>query len=283
MTSVTDCELPHGWHALSTSRRQIVLIRIITPYARVGGGTLAYLAAAYIAIAIILWSLSPFTLVPTPLEVFQQVGFQISRRGLLYELGVSLWLNLEAVSIASTIALILAYSYVVPAMRPIVNFIARLRYFGIIGISFFFLLFIRDSHWVKVAILVFGLLPYLTAPMVETVSTIEDTRFNHARTLRLGHWGTTWQVVIRGRMHPMIEVIRQNAAIAWMMVATVEGMIRSEGGVGVLLVDQAKYLRMADILAILSLIFVVGALQDILIRWIGNLLCPYATLNTRSM
>lgn len=255
---------------------------IFTPYGRVGERTLLYVGAAELALVLVLWAVSPIGLLPSPMEVWQQLGVQMNR-GLLVELAVSMKLNLEALAIASATALVLSWAYVLPFMRPVANFVAGLRNFGTIGISFVFLVLIPDSHWVKVAVLVFAILPYLTTAMLEIVQTVEDDLFNHARTLRLGNWGTTWRVLILGQRDKAIEAIRQNASIGWMMVAMVEGMIRTEGGIGVMLMTESRYLRLADLFAILAVIYLVGALQDVSFRSIRNWIAPYAKLSNRSL
>lgn len=259
------------------------LLEVFTPYAQVGSRTMLLVAALEIGLLVLLWATSPIELLPKPHEVWQQLGYQITERGLLPELLVSMRLNLEALAIAGGVAVLLSYGYVVPFVRPIAIFVSGLRYSGTLGWSFVFLVLIPDSHWVKVAVLVFGMLPYMTAPLVEAVRTIRDDQLEHARTLKLGHWGTTWLVVVRGRLPEVLEAVRQNASIGWMMVAMVEGMLRTEGGVGVMMMDQQKYLRLPDVFAIISLIFAVGIVQDRLLRFVRTVLCPYASLNTRSM
>lgn len=258
------------------------MLGIFTPYARINGRTLAYVAVAELALLLALWTFSSVSFLPSPMEVVDRLGVHLNR-GLLFELWVSLRLNLEALAIATALALALSYTYVLPFMRPIANLVARMRYFGTIGIAFVFYVLIADSHWIKVATIVFGILPYLTAATVEMVRSVEDEQFHHARTLRLGHWGTTWQVLVRGRLDLAIEALRQNASIGWMMVAMVEGTLRTEGGIGVMLVEQSKYLKLADLFAILLAIFVFGALQDLLFRFIRNRVAPYATLDARSL
>jgi len=259
-------------------------IRAVTPYGRIGARTRLALVVVELALLLIVWSMVvPVSAkFPTPVEIWQRLGYQIDH-GLLFELGVSMKLNLEAIALSSILSLGLAYLFVWPPMRPFANAIAGLRFSGLVGWSFVFYLLIRDGHAIKVAVLVFGMTPYLTTSLLAMVKGIDDEEFQHARTLRLGHLGTTWQVIVRGRLDHAIEAIRQNAAIGWMMVATVEGMLRTEGGIGVRLMEQQKYLKLDDVFAIILVILVVGVLQDFLIRWIRNLVCPYASLTTRSI
>lgn len=258
--------------------------KIYIPYARVGERTLLVTVIAEAGFLLLLWFLSPLKFLPTPQEVWLALGEQIGRQGLLAELGVSMLLNFQALAIATVIALLLAYSYVLPFMRPIANAVSGLRYLGIIGFGLVFMVLIKDSHSVKVAIIVFGVLPYLTTSLVETVRSVEDDQLHHARTMRLGHWGVTWQAIVRGRLDHTIEAIRQNAAMGWMMVAVVENMNRAEGGIGVRISELGRYLsQLPSVFALILVIFLVGAVLDALIRTIRNIACPYAALRARSM
>src|SRR5207247_9588931 len=87
-----------------------------------------------------------------------------------------------------------------------------------------------------------------------------------------------WEVVILGTADQAIEVLRQNAAIGWMMLTMVEGISRAEGGIGAMLLNQNKHFRLAEVFAIQLVILTVGLGQDYGIGIIRNITCPYATL-----
>ena len=55
-------------------------------------------------------------------------------------------------------------------------------------------------------------------------------KFDHARSLRFSDWRVVWEVVVLGTADKAFEILRQNAAIGWMMLTMVEGISRSEGG-----------------------------------------------------
>ena len=78
----------------------------------------------------------------------------------------------------------------------------------------------------------------------------------------MGEWRVVWEVVVRGTADKALEVLRQNAAIGWMMLTMVEGISRSEGGVGAMLLNQNKHFHLAEVFAIQLLILLVGVLQD---------------------
>jgi NitT/TauT family transport system permease protein len=94
----------------------------------------------------------------------------------------------------------------------------------------------------------------------------------------MNEWHVVWEVVILGTADRAIEVLRQNAAIGWMMLTMVEGISRAEGGIGAMLLNQNKHFHLAEVFAIQIVILVVGMAQDYAIGLVRNLFCPYATL-----
>ena len=55
----------------------------------------------------------------------------------------------------------------------------------------------------------------------------------------------------------------------------VEGLVRSEGGIGSLLLNQNKHLHLAGIFAIQLTILLYGLLQDYLLGLLRQAACPY--------
>jgi NitT/TauT family transport system permease protein len=94
----------------------------------------------------------------------------------------------------------------------------------------------------------------------------------------MSEWEVVWDVVVLGTMDQAIEVLRQNAAIGWMMLTMVEGISRSEGGVGAMLLNQNKHFHLAEVFAIQILILLVGLLLDYAIGVFKNAVCPWAVL-----
>jgi ABC-type nitrate/sulfonate/bicarbonate transport system permease component len=65
------------------------------------------------------------------------------------------------------------------------------------------------------------------------------------------------------------------------MLMMVEGFVRSEGGVGVLLLNQEKFLNFAQVYAIAAAIIAVGILQDWALALTRDALFPYAALQEK--
>jgi NitT/TauT family transport system permease protein len=94
----------------------------------------------------------------------------------------------------------------------------------------------------------------------------------------MGEWRVVWEVVVLGQVDRVFDVLRQNAAIGWMMLTMVEGMSRSEGGVGALLLNQNKHFHLSAVFAIQITILLLGLAQDYGIGAVRRLFCPYADL-----
>ncbi len=194
------------------------------------------------------------------------------------ELIVSFSLNVQAMAWATVISLGLAYLTVVPFFQPIVQAISKGRFLGMVGLTFFFTVIFASGHRLKVSLLVFGVAVFFVTSMIDVVAQVPKEKFDLARTLRMGEWRVVWEVLVLGRADAAFDAMRQNAAMGWMMLTMVEGISRSEGGVGALLLNQNKHFRLEAVFAIQIAILVIGLLQDYVLGLAKTFLFPYASL-----
>lgn len=235
-----------------------------------------YTILGWIVFGLIVWQALKPTVFPSPLEVIQAIPGLVED-GLGQELWSSLWVNLEALAISALLGLPLAYLSRVPLVSPLASFVAKLRFVGS-AVFFLPLLFLLSGgHWVKVWLLVLGESFYLVTTMVSVVQTIPESRFDDARTLKMSEWLAVWYVVIRGTVADALNAVRDNAAMGWAMLMFVEGVVRSEGGVGVMILNQEKHVNFAEVYALIGVIILVGVGQDWLIGQVKKVVCPYAT------
>ncbi|HYN23231.1 MAG TPA: nitrate ABC transporter permease [Thermoanaerobaculia bacterium] len=246
--------------------------RVISPNA------LRIIIAFQVALFVIFWINSPFKVLPQPDEVLRALRDLWFNQGLAHELWTSFTLNLQALALTVVISLGLSYLTVLPFFRPLAMALSKGRFLGLIGLTFIFTLMVGGGRPLKLSLLVFGMTVFFLTSMASVVMEIPRDRFDHARTLRMNEWQVVWEVVILGTADKAIEVLRQNAAIGWMMLTMVEGISRSEGGIGAMLLNQNKHFHLAEVFAIQILILLVGLLQDYGIGALQRLLFPYAFL-----
>jgi NitT/TauT family transport system permease protein len=253
--------------------REIMNVALFTPNARFK--QTPYLILGWAGVFTVLWTMFKPVVFPTPIEVVQAFPGLISE-GMLDELFRSFSINLQAILLSAAIGLPLCYVCRVPVITPVVNFLAKLRF---VGPSVFFvpLVFLADSsHTVKILLLTLGQLFYLVTTVSGVVRNIPEAKFDDARTLNMSEWLSVWYVVIRGTVAEAIDAIRDNAAIGWAMLMFVEGIIRSEGGIGVMMLNTDKHVNWAETYALAVTILLVGVAQDWIIGQIRKASCPYA-------
>ena len=244
----------------------------------VSANTMKLIIGVELGIALLIWLNSPFKVLPRPAEVFQALGKLWTTQGLATDLFTSFFLNLEALAYSAAISLVLAYLTVIPIFRPIVVTLSKGRFLSMIGFTTVFMLMFIGGHHLKVALLVYGITVFFVTSMASVIASIPKSEFDHARTLRMTEWRVVWEVVVLGTADKALEVLRQNAAMGWMMLTMVEGIVKSEGGVGTMLIAEDKYFHLPEVFAIQIVILIVGLFQDFIIGLIRRWACPYADM-----
>lgn len=253
------------------------LLRAFLPNETVSRSTMQIIVLIQVIIFLIIWLNSPFLVLPRPLEVLDAIK-SLWAEGIGQDLIQSFTLNLKAIGLTVLVSLLLSYLTVMPFFRPLTNAIGKGRFLSLTGFTLIFTLMVGGGEPLKLALLVFGMSVFFVTSMASVVASIPKEDFDHARTLRMGEWRVVWEVVVLGTADRAFEVMRQNAAIGWMMLTMVEGISRAQGGIGAALLNQNKHFRLEQVFAIQVLILLVGIFQDYLIGVARKLCCPYADL-----
>lgn len=255
------------------------MFRLLTPNQQASKSEEGILWVAWGTIALLCWQFWPSAILPRPTEVARAIGDLWANEGLGEQLISSYMVQIEALAVATVIALTLAYAATVPIIRPVVQFISTWRFVSLGPLVIFFsLLITADGHALKVWLLVFAIVVFYVTSMLPVVLDVPTEELEHARTLHMGEWRSAFEVVVLGRRDVAVEMLRQNAAMGWMMLTMVEGLVRSEGGIGTLMLNQLKHFRLAQVAAIIIVLFIGGFLQDAALAYFRRLLFPYADL-----
>ncbi len=252
-------------------------IEVLAPNRVISRKTVRWMVGFQFVMLLCIWFFSPSVFLPKPKEVLQSLS-DLWFEGLGGELITSFLLNLEAIAISAVLSLLLAYLTVIPFFRPIVSFLSKLRFLSMVGLTFFFTLMATSGHELKLFLLVFSVSVFFVTGMAEVVASVPKEKFDLARTLRMGEWRVVYEVIVLGQADKAFEVLRQNAAMGWMMLTMVEGISRSEGGVGAMLLNQNKHFHLSAVFAIQLTILLLGLGQDYAIGLLRELFCPYADL-----
>lgn len=229
-------------------------------------------------VAAMVWLTMPFATLPSPGEVFRALDDLWNQQGMSQDLFSTLRLLFHALFLTVIISMLLSYATVIGFMRPMVEFVAKLRFLGLTGLVTPFALIAHDGYSLKVWLLTFGMTTYFVTSMAEIVVAIPRENYDHVRALGGGELRTLWEVVILGTLDRAFEVLRQNFAIGWTMITMVEGISRTEGGIGAMILNENKHFKLDGVFAILLVILIVGLIIDYLVGALTRTVCPYANL-----
>lgn len=228
-----------------------------------------------VVIAFTLWSLHSTKVLPSPAEISLAWIKLFNEQGLLQELWASVKVLLLSLLISTGIGLLIAAASTAPIFLPLARFTSLLRFLGFAGLSYLFMLLTSDGYELKLALLTFGTSVMMVTALMAEVQAIPQDAIDHCKTLGMRNWRITYELVLLGKADTLLDLVRQNAAIGWTLLTMVEGLTRSEGGIGALLLNQNRYFQLSGVFAIQISILFYGVVQDYLLAQLRQMLCPY--------
>jgi ABC-type nitrate/sulfonate/bicarbonate transport system permease component len=251
------------------------------PFGIVSKSKMLLLVFIQIALVLGLWQWLGGGLIPSPGKIGLRI-LEIIKSGSFWDnFMTSLMLTLKGMCIALVIALAISYLSLIPFFRPLAKFVIKCRYLTLTGLIFLFTLLTSDGSQLKLSLLLFGIVPFFVTSLLSVIDCIDKQEFELCATLGMNKWRTLWEVIIVGRLDQVFEVMRQNFAIAWMMITMVEGLSMSEGGLGTMLIKSNKYIDLSTVFAILLIIFLIGVFFDYILGALRFWLFPYTKIQLR--
>lgn len=238
----------------------------------------AVIKVVWVMVLLIAWTIGTNFALPSLTEIPVAWWNMVQNEGLLYEMGISLRLNVEALVLSTVLSTGLAYWSVTDIGGPLVHMLTKFRFFGLTGFTIVFTRIFGGGHSLKVALLVFGISTFFLTSMVDVVDSATKAEYDQTRSLRMSRLRAVWEVVILGRLDQTFDALRNNATIGWVMLTMVEGLVRFEGGLGVVMLTESKYRNLAAVFAAALTVLAIGIIQDQLIRWLKGVACPHSKL-----
>lgn len=236
-----------------------------------------------IAFAIAVWFTLGEGLLPNPIIIVKALTGLFTQTNFSYDVWASLSLSLLSMVLATAISLLIAYASVIPFFRPFGKLVAAFRFMTLVGISYLFTILTHGGFSLKVSLLVFGITVFFTTNMLAVLKEAgTKTALNHARSLGFSPWRMMYEVMILGTAVSVWSLVRQNFAIAWMMLTMVEGISRADGGIGATLLNQNHDFHLPEVYGIQCLVVILGMGLDAGIGVLGNWFCPYSAYSLHS-
>ena len=254
------------------------LKQLFTPNQVLSKRAAVTLTAAQLVLFLVVWVLADCKMFPTPVQILASFDDLLLKKGMLFHLWVSAKTVFKAMGLSILISLVLAYASTLPAFRFLGFVGSKLRFVPLAGLAFLFTVLFGGEH-IKMSLLTYGITVFFLTGMLSVVLDTKKSELDHARLLGMSEWRTTLEVIVLGKFDQVLEIARQNFAIAWTMLTFVEGVSRSEGGVGVLLNNSDKHFNLPEMFAMLICIFVVGLAIDYLLGLIRRVAFPYTVMS----
>jgi ABC-type nitrate/sulfonate/bicarbonate transport system permease component len=254
------------------------LKNIFLPYSPISPQRLQLLLVMQAGLALAFWCASGSKTLPSPVEVSHAWMSMVQTQGLIVELWESVKVLLLALLMSTGLAVAIVAAGTAPAFVHIAKFSSLLRFLGFAGLTYIFMLMTNNGYQLKVSLLVFGITVMMVTSMLAEVRAIPQESIDHCKTLGMKNWRITYELVLLGKADVFLDLIRQNAAIGWTLLTMVEGLTRSQGGIGALLLNQNRYFLLSGVFAIQLTILAYGIAQDYLLGKLRETVCPYSLI-----
>jgi ABC-type nitrate/sulfonate/bicarbonate transport system permease component len=245
-----------------------MLKKLFTPFEYVDKKVMYAVGTFQIMLLILAW----LFLVPEK-TLFPKLSYVITawgemwKNGLFYHIYKTLSICLLATVISVVFSCIISYSSVIPFFKPITLFFTKLRYNPIQGFTLFLTTATGGGRALQVTLLVIFMSFYFITALTSIINAIPEEDYYRRKAMKMSRWQILWKVVIKDRADYLIEVIRQNLSITFMMIVSVEAMDKSQGGLGALLVDTNRALNFPKIFALQLTILIIGISLDTLLNY----------------
>lgn len=251
---------------------------IITPNKNITSQSTLILILIWVVGTLLFWSTRTAHYFPTPIEILGAAKELIVSKDFTTHLMISTTLCIKAIFYAVIISLFIALLSVLPIFRPFTNIAGKARFLSTVGLTFIFAQITPDTNTLKIWMLVFAITIFMVTSFLSIIFEVKKEELDYARTLKMNPWQSVWEVIILGKADQFLESIKQNFAIAWMMLAMVENLCRAEGGIGVMLFQENKQFHLDAVYAIQIMVLFVGIALDWTLGFIRRVFCPYSVI-----
>lgn len=250
---------------------------LFTPNALISSSSFRKIMFLEILVILLFWHFNQSSHFPGPIQVIQAIGDLFLKNNFLNNLLTSFFLSISALVFSVFISLFISYCAVMPIGKPFAVLLTKFRFSAFSGFVFIFCLMFPSGFIFKVYSLAFAVVPWIITGALAEFDDVEKMRYTHLRTLGIPEWKIARELIIYGKAAKVAELIRQNYAMIWMMIATVESVYVSEGGIGALLEMLRKFTsNLPQMMAIQLVVFILAIFVDNIFKSINKSMFPWA-------
>jgi len=256
------------------------LKEFIEPFGKLSKTQKLVMIAVQVIAILSIWELAATnTVSPRPSRIAQYIWWYWTESETFWNsVYNSIILSVQSILISIVISAALMYAYTIQLFKPIVSFIAQMRFLTISALIPVFILLLDTPDAIKQTTLQVGICTFFVASLLSVVDDPKNTQiYQLCKTLKMNRWETLYHTIITGKLRDLAIAIVVNSAIAYMMITTVEGISMSTDGIGVEIFKAQKYLQLDKVFALLCNVMLIG----LLISWCGSLIVNAFTYNKK--
>jgi sulfonate transport system permease protein len=227
---------------------------------------------------LVLFSYLQFFTSLKPIDVINTVIGFLTSESFYDDFFATLMFVARGMLYAMLITMLLAYLHTIEFFKAYIDFITKCRYLTFATVMTMFTMHSDSLSGLKMTLLLFGTIPFFVTSFVAETALGKGTpeyQLNKAYVNRKGKWEALFEVIIVGKLDRLFEVVRQNYAIAWMVITTVEANALNEGGIGTMVSKANRVMNLGNLLAIALLVILLGVLFDFAFGWLRVTLFEY--------
>lgn len=231
-----------------------------------------------VIVPVLFWTILPNHVFPPLTDILTALPKLITKNNLIDNFLTSIFFCFKCVLYSVGIAFIFFVIAQIPIFKLFSEFCRKFRFLPSVGLSFLFMKMTSNVDQQMTWIMVFGVATYLIDSAVSLALSITQEQVQYAKSLRLTPLQALRELVIYGKLADFMAIVIQNFAIAWMLLASVENICKSSGGIGVVLAESSKYMKLEEVYAIQILILFTGIMLDWVLNKVRDFLFPYTKL-----
>lgn len=253
--------------------------KLFTPFAFTSKEVYAWSSAVWLMIFLLVWYNAP-VLIPSPSEMVNRFTEFVIDPDFWFDVLSSLMVTVFGMFISIVTSCIIAFLTTLPAFKPLKT-LPVLRFMSMAGFIFMFTLLFHSAYYVKIALLMLGIVPFFILTLTSSIAEIPQEEFDFWTTLGYSPWKQLYYIVVFGRLEVVFKTIKANFAIAWIMIGYIETYSMADGGIGVLLFKANGKTQIDKVLALQLFVLILGALSDYCLGQLRLGLFPHIALTEK--
>ena len=239
--------------------------------------------AIALAIPLSIWAaisyagLVPAMFLPTPTAVLQ-AGYQMfTQDNLLEDVWVSCARVLAGFLVAAAIGVPMGIAMgTFASMESLfAPFVGTVRYMPVTAFVPLIVIWVGLGEDAKVLIITLGVVLYNAIMVADAVKFIPNEMINVAYTLGATRREVLMKVIIPATFPSVLDTLRVNISGAWNFLVIAE-LLAAQSGLGFKIIQAQRFLQTEKVLFCIAIIGAIGLVIDYGLKWISQMLTPWA-------